>query len=390
MKISKEVLEALGWSDKGEDFVIGSDNFSDLEVQSAPSRENFYYFYNKKDRRLIKQFVLDRRKQVDYICQVTLIKRGERFTPRLALSVRDKNKEITQTTETEPTNIKSSVSLGGCHENFWKLISFLQSLREVEIPQDNFSLISQGEAEIVTALQGRDTESITNIIKQLLSTDGIKLSHEDVNQLLQRREKLEKFKKGLDAKVSDERKWQNFFEKNKWIFGYGLDYHILKQEQSQPHYGGTRVDGKGGERGDYLTSTLGDLSFTVLVEIKTPVTRLLQGTEEIRNGAWSLSKDLADALSQIEANIDMWEKDGSRQVDNRDRLENENIFTVKPKGIIVIGSLTELDTRSKRETFQRFRKSIHGIDILTFDELYERARFIVEHKDEGDLASKNS
>ena len=132
------------------------------------------------------------------------------------------------------------------------------------------------------------------------------------------------------------------------------------------------------------------MSFTVLVEIKTPVTRLLQGTEEIRNGAWSLSKDLADALSQIEANIDMWEKDGSRQVDNRDRLENENIFTVKPKGIIVIGSLTELDTRSKRETFQRFRKSIHGIDILTFDELYERARFIVEHKDEGDLASKNS
>ena len=211
MKISKEVLEALGWSDKGEDFVIGSDNFSDLEVQSAPSRENFYYFYNKKDRRLIKQFVLDRRKQVDYICQVTLIKRGERFTPRLALSVRDKNKEITQTTETEPTNIKSSVSLGGCHENFWKLISFLQSLREVEIPQDNFSLISQGEAEIVTALQGRDTESITNIIKQLLSTDGIKLSHEDVNQLLQRREKLEKFKKGLDAKVSDERKRINGF-----------------------------------------------------------------------------------------------------------------------------------------------------------------------------------
>lgn len=42
-----------------------------------------------------------------------------------------------------------------------------------------------------------------------------------------------------------------------------------------------------------------------------------------------------------------------------------------------------LDTRSKRETFQRFRKSIHGIDFLTFDELLKRAEFIVaEEKEE--------
>jgi hypothetical protein len=295
--------------------------------------------------------------------------------------VRDKNKEIAQESKTEPTNIKSSVSLGECHENFWKLISFLQSLREIEVPQDNFSLISQGEAEIVNALQGRDATSIVSIIRQLSSTEGVKLSQADINQLLKRREKLEKFEKVLVDKVADESKWQNFFEKNKWIFGYGLDYHILRQEQAQPHYGGDRVDGTGGQRGDYLTSTLGDLSFIVLVEIKTPVTPLLQGSKEIRNGAWSLSKELTDAVSQIEANIDTWEKDGARQDGNRDRFEGENIFTVKPKGIIVIGSLSDLDTRSKRETFQRFRKSIHGVDILTFDELYQRARFIVDHKE---------
>jgi hypothetical protein len=381
MKFSKEILEALGWSDKGEDFVIGTDNFSDLQVQSTPAREQFYYFFDKKNRRLIKQFVLDGKKQVDYICQVTLIKKGDKFTPRLALSVRDKNKEIAQESKTEPTNIKSSVSLGECHENFWKLISFLQSLREIEVPQDNFSLISQGEAEIVNALQGRDATSIVSIIRQLSSTEGVKLSQADINQLLKRREKLEKFEKVLVDKVADESKWQNFFEKNKWIFGYGLDYHILRQEQAQPHYGGDRVDGTGGQRGDYLTSTLGDLSFIVLVEIKTPVTPLLQGSKEIRNGAWSLSKELTDAVSQIEANIDTWEKDGARQDGNRDRFEGENIFTVKPKGIIVIGSLSDLDTRSKRETFQRFRKSIHGVDILTFDELYQRARFIVDHKE---------
>jgi hypothetical protein len=377
MIFTKEILNKLGWSEKSEDFVIGEDNFSDLQINSTPAIEKFYYFFNQKERKIIKQFVLNEGKQVDYLCRVTLIKKNDKFTPRLSFSVRDKTKKIIEESEIKPTNIKANVSLDDCHDNFWKLISFLQSIREIEIQQDSFSLISQGEAEIVKALRGRDTSSIVNIIKQLSNTEGVKLSQEDINQLLRRREKLEKFKTGLDNKMSDESKWQTFFEHNKWIFGYGLDYHILRQEQAQPHYGGDRVDGHGGQRGDYLTSTMGDLSFTVLVEIKTPIASLLQGTKEIRNGAWSLSKELTDALSQIEANIAIWEKDGSRQDDNKDRFETENIFTVKPKGIIVIGSLSQLDTRSKRETFQRFRKSIHGIDIITFDELFQRAKFIV-------------
>lgn len=381
MKFSKELIQLMGWSNKSDDFVIGTDNFSDLEISPAPEKEGFHYFFNKKERRLIKQFLLEGRPQVDYLCEVTLIKKGDKFTPRMTFVVRDKNKQIEQTEETKPTNIKARVGLETCHENFWKLVRYLDSLQEVEVPKDKFSLMSQSEADIVAALRGRDPSSIIQIVKELSSAEGVKLSHEDVNQLLKRREKLEKFKAGLDSKVSEELKWQGFFESNKWIFGYGLNYQILKQEQAQPHYGGTRVDGTGGQKGDYLTSTEGEINFTVLVEIKTPVTPLLQGTAEIRNGAWSLSKSLTDAISQIQANIAMWEISGSGQPENRDEFEGRGVYTVRPKGIIVIGSLGELDTRSKRETFQRFRKSLHGIEILTFDELYNRAKFIVENKD---------
>jgi Domain of unknown function (DUF4263) len=64
--------------------------------------------------------------------------------------------------------------------------------------------------------------------------------------------------------------------------------------------------------------------------------------------------------------------------DNRVELEGRRVYTVQPKGIIVIGMLSQLNSRSKRETFQRFRKSIHGIDMITFDELYKRAKYIVE------------
>jgi hypothetical protein len=295
---------------RNEDFIIGKDEFSNLQINPTKIN-NFYYFSDKNGGRLVMQFVLSVGKLVDYVCQVALIKKGDKFSPRLSFSVRNKNGKIAQRAKTEEETInfiKANVGLSGCHENFWKLISFLQSLKELEMPTEKFSLMSQGETEVVSALQGRDAKSIVNIIKQLSAMPGVSLSQEDLNIVIKRRGKIEEFKKALVELADDENWWQNFFEKNKWIFGYGLNYQILKQEQTQAHYGGQKLDGSGFQKGDYLTSTVGDINFTVLVEIKTPKTALLQGSSEIRNGAWSLSKNLTDAISQIEANMYTWGK----------------------------------------------------------------------------------
>ncbi|MBI5417206.1 DUF4263 domain-containing protein [Candidatus Poribacteria bacterium] len=80
----------------------------------------------------------------------------------------------------------------------------------------------------------------------------------------------------------------------------------------------------------------------------------------------------------LQANRSTWEQKGSTDDQNRDRFENNNIFTTCPKGILVIGRLQELNDRDKRNTFERFRQSIHGIEILTFDELLKRAQYITE------------
>jgi hypothetical protein len=139
---------------------------------------------------------------------------------------------------------------------------------------------------------------------------------------------LETFRKAVRISSQPEGWWQDFFEENKWIFRYGLNYQILRQEQVQPYYGGRRYDRTGGQRGYYLTSTMGDIKFTVLVEIKALGTPLLQCGAEIRSGAWSLSKDFTGALAQIEANIDTWYRQGSLQPENSEELENSNVYTV--------------------------------------------------------------
>src|SRR6266571_3162316 len=75
------------------DFVIGKDNFDDLEFNPA-MQPRLRHIYNKAKQKPVKQFVLADRPRVAYVCRVTLIEKGDRFTPRLAFSVRDKSGQI--------------------------------------------------------------------------------------------------------------------------------------------------------------------------------------------------------------------------------------------------------------------------------------------------------
>jgi hypothetical protein len=362
------------------DFIVGQEDFSDVTLVPT-SDGHFYFFYNQAKKKRIRRFVLDVKPRVVYACIVTFIKKGERGTPRLHFITKDLTgnyAKVRAPKNEETIELKASVNLGECHENFWRLIAFLRTFREIEIPDEMFSLVSKDESVIVAGIrERRDVESVKSIVNQLL--DGVNLSVAEVNVLLKRKERLAAFEAAL-KEHHPEREWQTFFEQNKWIFGYGLNYVILKVEE-QPHVGGIRFDRLGGQNPDFLGITSGEVGFTVLVEIKTPQTLLLAGEQEIRNGAWSLSQELTDALMQIQANTDKWNTTGARTDENRDALEKQGVYTVKPKGILVIGSLAEVksDPRSRRETFERFRQSVSGVEIITFDELHERAKFIVDH-----------
>lgn len=185
---------------------------------------------------------------------------------------------------------------------------------------------------------------------------------------------LRRFEEMLGNDTLSENDWQNFFEENTWIFGYGLRYQILRVIQEQPNYGGAAITGTGGQRGDFLMATEAETRFTCLVEIKKPTTHLLQH-ECYRNGAWGISKDLAGAVSQIQVNCAQWEISDARAEQNRELLPD--IYTVAPKGIVVVGKTSELDNWDKRNSFERFRREIRSPEIITYDELFERAKYIV-------------
>ena len=75
----------------------------------------------------------------------------------------------------------------------------------------------------------------------------------------------------------------------------GLEYRFNGILQREFHASETQADGSGAAIGDFL---VGDKRFTTFVEIKKPSTPLF-GASLNRGKAWSLSRDLTDAISQI-------------------------------------------------------------------------------------------
>lgn len=196
------------------------------------------------------------------------------------------------------------------------------------------------------------------------------------------------FESHLNRNDWTEDDWQAFFKQNTWIFGYGLSYRFLSTFEDQPHYGGTLVGGSGGQRGDFLVVSEAELRFTVLVEIKKP-SSLLVGDALYRNKVHLIGGEMAGGIAQLQSNCRTWELYGSQQEENREVLSDAGVHTIQPKGILVIGHTQQLDSVTKRTTFELFRRNLTNPEVITFDELLERARHLLLN-DEKHLAASGS
>lgn len=184
---------------------------------------------------------------------------------------------------------------------------------------------------------------------------------------------------------SEEKVWQYFFEKNEWIFGYGLNYKFQTIRQREMHLSDTDGDGSSAVITDFL---LADNNFTSFVELKKPSTPLF-GKSRNRSNAWCLSNDLIDSVSQIleqKASGELWLQEKTRYA-GAEPIEQK---TYNPKVILIIGSWKELENSKntkerdiKRKTLELFRRESRNVEILTYDELFERAKFIAVGKKEN-------
>lgn len=122
--------------------------------------------------------------------------------------------------------------------------------------------------------------------------------------------------------------------------------------------------------------------FTTFIELKKPSTNLF-GKSSNRSNSWKLSNDLIESYSQILEH----KASGLLKLEKEQYIKGEPLSqkAFDSKVILIIGHWNELDASSstfereiKKKTFELFRRDSRNVDILTFDELYDRATYIVQ------------
>jgi hypothetical protein len=176
--------------------------------------------------------------------------------------------------------------------------------------------------------------------------------------------------------------WQDFFETNHWIFGTGLApqfLHAWNEDRLEQAVTGSSIFEKG-KRPDAVMRTAGVLSALAFVEIKAHSTPLLN-RDPYRPGAWRISDEVAGGIAQCQVTVDQVARRAEHTlgvVDDEGFNTGEFALVCRPRSLLVVGSLGQFLHGDRvhipmYESFERFRRSIHDPQIITFDELLERA-----------------
>lgn len=277
-------------------------------------------------------------------------------------------------------------------DEFERLLEFLRRLKFIDLSdEERFQIEDLSEAAGPKIITDASDRALIGKIKKLDASERERLfrslhdhlTQEEINLLLGRRQALEQFDAQLSSGAWSETKWQDFFEVQNWVFGYGLDYRIMRQFDREMVVGAGGTDNREKPTVDFLMNFT---DYTVLVEIKRPDTSIFQSQKSARAGTWRFSADFMDAISQVLEQKAGWLNAAqSREHFNKAGTSRLEARTRDAKTILVIGNRAEFgrsgnlrEANIKRDTFELFRRDTRSIEIITFDELFERANFIIK------------
>jgi len=290
-----------------------------------------------------------------------------------------------------------------------RLYFFLKGIKEADFPDD--TKFNVKDSELTQMLLNKNQanrliednlELLQDALKNNVTTKDLinfgyrKKQLEIFNNLLNDLKFFGEFKEKLEEesskKVTNEQVWQKFFEKNTWILGYGLDYIFnseLNSKKLEQVTSGSNFS-EGGKRTDALLKSLGAINSLCFCELKLNSDPLLKQVQNsYRTESWQISDALAGAIAQVQRTVHKAVKEFSTKTEMKDKEDNltgETLYLYNPKAFVLIGNLNEFFieekiNETKFSSFEMFRKNLKNIEIVTYDELYERAYYICYNKE---------
>lgn len=170
-------------------------------------------------------------------------------------------------------------------------------------------------------------------------------------------------------KTTQEKHWQTFFEQNKLVLSmvFSRPVELL---HTQFHAKPTTLTGAGAQIGDFLFGELGQA--LAIVEIKKPGTKLVQGNAYRGAEVFGPSAELSGAITQV-----LHQQSELRQRWPQLTQDTESLRPWKSDVIrcVVIAGSTPSES-VKRRSFEVFRNSCKDVEVVTFDELFNKLKLL--------------
>lgn len=163
--------------------------------------------------------------------------------------------------------------------------------------------------------------------------------------------------------------WQQLFKENPYVLSQLFSVPVVFIGDNA-YVGGMNIDRQDAKFVDYLYA-IDSSNDAILVELKTPVTKLLGS--RYRKGVFKPSAELSGSVVQA---LD-YRRELSRNVQSLLKDTGKKIELFNPRCVVVAGdAATELDTEVKRRSFELYRASLKDLEIVTYDELFKKAEVL--------------
>ncbi len=178
------------------------------------------------------------------------------------------------------------------------------------------------------------------------------------------------FKKTLSLKIDTgklEKKWEQLFKDNSWIISNLFSLPVLLFA-NQAYVGGKEVFNIGGKITDFLfkNSLTDNLA---IIELKTHKTELLSKKPYRGSDVYSLSEELSGAVNQV---LDQKQNLLNDFYSLRSKTGKADWFeSFNSRCLIIAGTFKDLPEKGRR-SFEIFRNNLHGVEIITFDEVLQK------------------
>ncbi|MCK4321189.1 DUF4263 domain-containing protein [candidate division WOR-3 bacterium] len=242
--------------------------------------------------------------------------------------------------------------------------NFTQVLQNLSKKAKNKKILLQQTTEVVKSLKGQKKllKSEIEKLEELQKSSNIALFQSRIRELEERLESSKQY-----SETRGKNSWQAWIYKNNWLWGSNYQTPIEKEKigfDSIPDYLFPTIDG-----------------FLDILEIKLPShDAILKDKSHAHSFKWS--SKVNEAIGQVvtylhEIEIHQFEIQQRIGENYKDLFGEQKIFAIKPRAFILIGRNSSWNSEQKR-ALRKLNYSLHGIEVLTYDDLVNRGNKIIE------------